>query len=578
MNLLNKIAIYCSVVALTLSANIVMASSLDLPIKTINGRNYYYYQVQPKETLYSLCKHLGVTKKQLIEHNPAVADGLKNNQMLYFPVDAFSNDKEMANANIATINHKAKKGETVYGICKSYGITEDQFFSFNPQARNGIKSGMILTIPTDDVDTNIISDDTEEVDIVKVEMGNTNSEVKLEEPLDTDIAEDYSIDSDLSIERDSTLTAVDEDPTETKVRESINIAVMLPFMLEQDEPDKQAQLYTEFYKGILIATDSLRNIGTPINISAYDTANSLSEVSSILTNDTNLPQAHVIIGPNNEDQLNLISNFAHDNNITLFNIFDVKSNLHNDNKHVMQANIPHSEMYRRAINYIIQQYVSIGYTPVILSSVDGKNDKQAFVNEMIQQFNNDSITYQQISYTEHLKDTDVAILNKTKRYIFIPSSGALSEFNRMMSTLKQLKDSMEDTEAIVTFGYPEWTTFRGESLDNLHILNSVVYSRFYNDENSSASLNFEEKFKQWYGTPMMRAIPQQGILGFDAGMYLIKTMHDNINNPESTFTTAHDGIQSGFRFITLPNIQGAINDTLYIINFRPSGIIERSSI
>lgn len=578
MNLLNKIAIYCAVVALTLSANIVTASSLDLPIKTINGRNYYYYQVQPKETLYSLCKHLGVTKKQLIEHNPAVADGLKNNQMLYFPVDAFSNNKEMTNANIATINHKAKKGETIYGICKSYGITEDQLFNFNPQARNGIKSGMILTIPTDDADNDIISDDTEEVDIEEITMEDTESEVRLVESADIDIDEDYPNDSNISIDSDSILTTTDEEPAETKVRESINIAIMLPFMLEQNEPDKQAQLYTEFYKGILIATDSLRNIGTPINISAYDTANSLAAVDSILTNDAKLPQAHVIIGPNDEDQLSLISNFANNNGITLFNIFDVKSDLHINNKHVMQANIPHSEMYRRAIDYIIEQYVNIGYIPVILTSIDGKNDKQAFINEMIQQFNNDSIAYQQISYTEHLKDTDIATLDKTKRYIIIPSSGALSEFNKMVSTLKQLKDNMADTEAIVTFGYPEWTTFRGESLDNLHILNSVVYSRFYNDENSSASRNFEDKFKQWYGTPMMRAIPQQGILGFDAGMYLIKTMHDNINDPESTFATTHDGIQSGFRFITPHDIHGAINDILYIINFRPSGIIERSSI
>ena len=49
------------------------AAVKDLPVKTVNGRLYHYYEVPAKETVYSLCYKLDISKDEMIRHNPSVA-------------------------------------------------------------------------------------------------------------------------------------------------------------------------------------------------------------------------------------------------------------------------------------------------------------------------------------------------------------------------------------------------------------------------------------------------------------------------------------------------------------------------
>ena len=76
---------------------------------------------------------------------------------------------------------------------------------------------------------------------------------------------------------------------------------------------------------------------------------------------------------------------------------------------------------------------------------------------------------------------------------------------------------------------------------------------------------------------MANAIPVQGILGFDSGYYIIKALNDNVRH-DRNFDYDYDGIQSSFQFVTPPRVAGKVNDSLYFINFRPSGIVDKRII
>lgn len=149
----------------------------ELPSKVINGKKYYCYKVVKKETLYSLSRKLGLTQEQIIFYNPTVYDGLKANDILYFPAEDFSDGesvstsgtsaddksttqtdgkKATANGNDKptqkphTTTHDVAKGETIYGISHRYGITTEQLMDANPAIRSGLKAGMSLIIPSPD--------------------------------------------------------------------------------------------------------------------------------------------------------------------------------------------------------------------------------------------------------------------------------------------------------------------------------------------------------------------------------------------------------------------------------------------
>lgn len=85
-SILGKIFTVCALVG-TMAFNSWADNLSDLPVTKVGGRDCYYYEVQPKETVYSLCRRFGVSRDELLKHNPDAADGLKAGQRLYFPVD-----------------------------------------------------------------------------------------------------------------------------------------------------------------------------------------------------------------------------------------------------------------------------------------------------------------------------------------------------------------------------------------------------------------------------------------------------------------------------------------------------------
>ena len=75
--------------ALTLlAASTANAQTNTLPVRTVDGQQYHYYEVKEKETIYSISRQLGIDRAYIERYIPSVADGLRAGQVLYFPVTA----------------------------------------------------------------------------------------------------------------------------------------------------------------------------------------------------------------------------------------------------------------------------------------------------------------------------------------------------------------------------------------------------------------------------------------------------------------------------------------------------------
>lgn len=123
---------------------------------TVDGKKYYHYEVTSKETLYTICKKLGVTKDEVVKYNPKVADGLRAGTVLVFPVDAMNPQAVQAaptagsrEHGVTVVSHYVERGQTIYGLATHYGITTDELIRQNPIVANGLKAGQTLhlTIP-----------------------------------------------------------------------------------------------------------------------------------------------------------------------------------------------------------------------------------------------------------------------------------------------------------------------------------------------------------------------------------------------------------------------------------------------
>ena len=144
-------------IAVILSISMPSSAQLPLPTRTIGGTQFYYHEVQKKETLYSIAKKLGIDKSDIIKYNPNAAEKIKEGQFLFFPVSDFANlsnkaTTQNAQADASTtaptsFDHIVEKGETLYGIAKNYGVSTEDIIKLNSNANSGIKEGQTLKIP-----------------------------------------------------------------------------------------------------------------------------------------------------------------------------------------------------------------------------------------------------------------------------------------------------------------------------------------------------------------------------------------------------------------------------------------------
>ena len=122
----------------------------ELPVTSVGGIQCFYYDVKPKESIYSVANELGVSREQIVDYNPTAADGLKPRMRLYFPVEVFQvapGERPAVYAAAAGVTtHVVKKGDTVYGVARTYGMSTDYLLRLNPWADEGITEGQVLRL------------------------------------------------------------------------------------------------------------------------------------------------------------------------------------------------------------------------------------------------------------------------------------------------------------------------------------------------------------------------------------------------------------------------------------------------
>lgn len=198
------------------------------------------YLVKAKETKYSIAKKFGITIDELEQLNPKIAiHGLQIDDVILVPILSETEDA-------AFVFYEVQKLETLYSITKKFDITEDELLALNPEISDGIKEGMLLKLPNNNI---------------------------MMKPLFIDVVPEGS---------------------------ELKMAMMLPFKSRRDslnfETDRLLQITTDFYFGALMAIDSLKKQGLSIHMKVYDTENS-REVSRKISNEVELQEFDLVVGP-----------------------------------------------------------------------------------------------------------------------------------------------------------------------------------------------------------------------------------------------------------------------------------------
>ncbi len=508
-------------------------SNTSAPVAVNEVKGLKKYVIADHESLYQIAHNHGITLENLLALNPGLqASHYEAGAEILVPdTDASSADSKVSSAFEQNNNqYTVKAGDTFYGISRAYGISIEQLQNANP-GLNILQEGTVINIPQACAE--------EQQPAIMIGSGE--------------------------------IPVIHEGGSMNNSRSRLTVAVALPFMASQKEPSKQARQYAEFYRGFMLGVDSMRRCGNPISILAFDTQDTDEGMAEILENPV-LADAQVIIGPDNTSHLAMFADYGASRGIKVLNLFSVKDTLFESKPELMQANIPHDAMFERAIAY--EAAMAPEFTPVILRK-KGAVDKKEYVSGLMTALAAKGVTPIEINYDEQLTDDALKKLPVSGRYMFIPVVSRQADINKFLPALVDFKGALTSMDAVRLLGYPEWITYRGKTLENMQELEMYIYSRFLVSDNDPAAKDLDSKYKYWYGSNMMSGLPRQGLLGFDVALYLIRSLSVNQGDFDK-YSIVYDGVQNPFHFRRAGNENsGWVNDELYMINLRPSGLVEK---
>jgi LysM repeat protein len=488
---------------------------------------YTFHTIQPKETLYSMSVKYNVPAADIIAANPGLSvSTFTIGKTIRIPPTEIAN---LPGREIQTVTREMEytidKKETMYRITRKFNISSDELIRRNPQLKDGVKAGMVIKIPVQ----------AEEAVIRTAPQA-----------------------------REREVNALLSEPKEVNRVNRIRVALLLPFTSDDAAASTTTPRFVEYYEGLLLAIDSLRNLGISVDLTVRDTGSGRRRLDNILKEEA-LLNAHLIIGAVQNDQIKPVADFAKAHNIKYVIPFTSRNDDVLSNSCIFQVNTPHSYLYAKAAQTGCDLFAGDN---IIFVDTKDKDDKTEFIRTFKQELAGRNIAFKELSYrAEGFVEDMESLMSGEKRNVIIPLSSASEAFNKIRIPLRIVVDTHPEYR-VSLFGYPDWQTYTNEFLDDYFALNAFTYTHFYADNMSPGVLDFYSKYTMWYSKSLLNTFPKYGILGFDTGMFFLGAIYQYGSNFEDHIDKMrYKSIQTGFDFQRVNNWGGFVNTNLFIIHY-----------
>ena len=319
---------------------VLVLAAFSLPA---NAQAVETYRAKKSDTMQTIADRFGMTVDELLEYNKEYKGReVKARDILVVPSKKERKERERQKA-LAALNpqpavpeppkpvefttHVVVPKETVYGISRQWGITQDMLKEYNPELKTSVlKIGMELRIPVVSVEDKVLEPTQTQVQIQTQAQTQGRSQAITpsgqvtnrpgrqdqfrpetrpqgqERPRDTVQSSSWVVGVD-TVRHD--LPAATPAAEQLDVKRFLKVDVMLPFYLDRADsligapPAKRladSQVALSFYMGVKMALDSLAGQGLVADVRVFDTRRDTVAVDSLMrAND--FSQTDVIIGP-----------------------------------------------------------------------------------------------------------------------------------------------------------------------------------------------------------------------------------------------------------------------------------------
>lgn len=541
-------------------------------------RNYSKHIVAKGETLWGIAKKYNMKEKEVTAVNPAAQNGLRLGDTLYIPnydvafnlneennktplkrdtLKITSNKKEAIdiskNTKVSKINssqtHKVGKKETLYSIAGKYAITVDEIRLFNPEIGDVLKPGTNIIIPT-----------TKDIEQLKSE--------KLKAKYHTDsLANEAAKQKKKPCEKAST-------------GNTYNVALMMPFYLsdvdkivvkkndgETDFSAFKSFTFLDFYEGVLIALDSLKQLGLNVKLFVYDTDEDTNFVKNILKK-PEMTKMNLIIGPIFNFDMAIVGRFAKAHNIPAIAPLSPDVKIIESNPTVYKASPCLAVQLEQVAKFIADSFSTANYIVVYNESDNERTMFETFKKNLQNNHSKKTVDVKEIIYSKVGLSGLEQALSKDKENIIFVFSNAQVFVSNLVTTISPKTDNYK----ITMFGLPGWRNFTNIETEYLLKLNLHLFSPNFVNYEDDGTIRFIKKFREKYKTEPTKYAYQ----GYDLTLYFLKALKDYGNDFQPCLSSLdYKPLQTKYKFIS-SNGNGYENKYVNIYKYKEYKLIKRN--
>lgn len=424
--------------------------------------------------------------------------------------------------------YKVKKKDTLYGIAQQYGLTVEDLKAANPEmAADGyvLKKGDTVFIP-----------------FAKSAPEENKKSMTISKPASQSVFA-------------ASRTNLSQRP--------IRVGVLLPL----HNVDGDGRRMVEYYRGLLMACDSLKREGISTEIQAWNVTAS-SDIKQFLTDD--VAKCDIVFGPLYTTQVKDLADFCSKHDIKMVIPFSIDGNDVANYSEIFQVYQSPDEIDESAIDAFFERFPDSH--PVIVDCNDASSNKGHFTSLLRKRLESKGIAYN-ITSTKSAEEDFVKAFSIELNNVVVLNSGQLSSLKEVFSALGKLKKENHDIE-ISMFGYKEWLTYFRTNKSDFYTYDVYVPTTFYYNPSLSKTTKLEQAYKTWFNQPMQFVMPKFAITGIDHGMFFLRGLHmygTDFEGTKAQNSTHH--IQTPLRFKHLQG-GGYKNDAFMLIHYTNTGKIQ----
>ena len=387
----------------------------------IGEKLFLVHKVEPRQTVFSICKAYDITADDLNAANPDLKDGLKAGSILYIPLSGEAVEKvkepektEQKEETVKeggqpdgtparVIEHKVRLFESVRSIARKYDISPDELLDYNGIRPRDVVVGLVLLIP--------VREGAEAVE-----------ETDPEDP-----------------GKETTEEEQPEDPMQParKLRwfsagNPLRIALILPL----NTAGTPSSSFLNFYSGALMAVQDQKELGSHIVLNVYDLANG----SESILNDSKFAGCDLIVGPVEAATMDPFLKFSDENGVPLVSPLDHKADSLADT-HSFFFQVPASQQVQ-ATNLVSGLHAGLHQRVLV---VRGPASDSLFLSYVESALRRNDVTYRTVTTGElpNLVSSYGSSANPAKVIIATENKAVATEAISSLNTLAKKNVPME---------------------------------------------------------------------------------------------------------------------------------------